>query len=208
MAKYLWQEIEYFGSQSYLAAAGSVIATYNQCEIAVFGLMGELSNNLKLGQHAYALLGTASRLDYLKCAVRTHGNNDLTRLVDTFCLHFNICSENRNLVAHAAYVRDWQAMPEIKTQLAKAPKHKPFTEVNFYKANEDDMLSIANDCAETYQFGMAIFSYILTLPGHTLEGMPPMQMSLPGIPARPSKMNPHPPTDRTGDPSRPQSSEG
>lgn len=205
MAKYLWQEIEYFGSQSHLAAAGSVIATYNQCEIAVFSLMDDLSNNPELGRKAYALLGTASRIDYLKCAVRTHGNDDLTRLVDAFCLHFNICNENRNLVAHAVYVRDWQALPVVKHQLAKAPKHKSPSEVNFYEAGEEEMLEIANDCAETYQFGMAIFSYMLTLPGHRLEGMPPIQMPLPGIPVRPNKLNPLPPKDQTNNPNPPQS---
>lgn len=205
MAKYLWQEIEHFGSQAHLAAAGSVIAAYSQAEIAVFGLMDELSNNPELGRKAYALLGTASRLDYLKCAIRTHGDDNLTRLVDAFCLHFNVCSENRNLVAHAVYVRDWQALPEVKHHLAKAPKHKPLSEVNFYQASEDEMLSIANDCAETYQFGMAIFSYLLTLPGRRLEGLPPMQMSLPETPAQPNKLNPLPPTNRRDDRSPPQS---
>ena len=199
MAEYLWQEFEQFGSQALLAAAGSVIAAYNLCEVAVLSLMDELSNNRELGKKAFALLGTASRLDYLKCAVRTWNMPGVTELVDEFALHFSICSENRNLVAHAIYSRDWEALPEIRHALIKAPKNKPHSEINFFPVDETSMLAIANDCAETYQFGMRIFSYILTLPGHTLEGMPLMRMPLPEKPARPSKMTPRRPINPSDD---------
>ena len=189
MSKYFWQKFEQFGTKDILAAAGSVIAAWNLCEVALLSLLSILiPSPPHIGRKAFAILGNASRLELLRDCADIYGYEAKDR-INEFATQYAICLENRNLVAHSLFQRDFANLDAPKFLLAKSVKGSA-EKMNMFAADEEEMLEITNDCWTTYHFGMHIFSWILTQPGNQLEGMPPTIQPLPGKPQRPRKLSP------------------
>lgn len=189
MDKYLWQHLENFGTKDILAAAGSVIASWNLCEIALMSLLSILiPSPPHIGRKAFAILGNASRLELLRECSGTYGD-DIADRINEFAAQYAICLENRNLIAHSIFQRDLTNLEENEYQLVKFTKDSS-EKVNVFSADESGMLEIANGCWTTYQFGMQIHRKILTLPGNQLHGAPDELAPLPDKPRRPNKLKP------------------
>jgi hypothetical protein len=205
MTKYLWQHFETFGTKDILAAAGSVIAAWNLCEISLMSLLSILiPKPADIGRKTFAILGNASRLELLRVCAGAYGEDAEDR-IEEFATQYAICLENRNLIAHSIFQKDFSIQDEKRFLLSKFTKGG-VDKMNTFAANESEMLEIANQCWTTHHYGMQIFSWILTQPGNQLEGVPATIQPLPDRPQRPRKLNPLPPRDQDSAQRPPQSS--
>ena len=205
MKKYLWKENNTFGDPPLLYAAGASIAAWNLCEIAMLGLLQQfIKSHNAISSKVYALLGNSSRSDLLEfCA--SQSEKSIKELTYAFIKHYTICLQNRNLVAHAMYLRE---LPDSRHVLKKFPKHS-IEKVNTFDVDEKAMLEIANGCYETYIFGVQIADCLVANP-NVINGGPllhHMLSPLPKIPPQPTCVEARPQPDQNNGQPQPLSFE-
>lgn len=193
--EYEWHEHNAFGSPGLLAAAGAVIAAWNYCEGIIHSLMAGMIHPGAVGTVAFQQTHNSARLEILRYASQAYGE-EAQDLIADFVARCSICIENRNLVAHAFYLPDWEN-PGFRV-LRKARSADPMT-MNTFPIDEEKMLEIADGCFQTGQFGIAVMHWLAcrldpqinALKSGGLGGPPPLPTKLP----RPRKLNPRNPSD-------------
>ncbi|MGI8611417.1 MAG: hypothetical protein ACR2KH_03970 [Sphingomicrobium sp.] len=200
MSVYIWQKGRIFGTEELLAAAGSVIATWNYCEAIIGAMLPQFIFPSAIGKAVFHNSHNALRLELLREAGKLRGD-PLDDLLAEFATQAAICIENRNLVAHAVYLPDFEVVG--KYALQKAPKGRP-DKINAFPIDSETMLEIADGCYRLGQFRLGIVSWHASRPGGPIEMFAELT-ALPDKPPRPRKLNPRPPKDQDNAPGQPLS---
>jgi hypothetical protein len=201
MTKFIWQEHQLFGSPDLLAAAGAVIAGWNYCEVTIEAMLAGMMQPKEAGKAAFHCSNNSGRLEMLREIGNAIGG-EFAPLMNEFVTQLSICVENRNLIAHAAFINHWDG--EGNSVLRKQAKGNP-QRINTFSVNADEMAEIANSCFLTAQFGLGISMWIWSQQHGPIPGG---RTALPDTPPRPRKLNPLPQPNPDSAPDPQQSSQG
>jgi hypothetical protein len=164
-----------------------------------FDLPPDMANAL------YGLLGNRSRVDLLLyMAERKEKDPDVLDRVQHLCKSFDICRENRNIVAHSS-VRLLRPSEPVDIYKRSASTLGAFVSFGY---NLAEIRRVLSEIEALFGFAALLTAAHLTNGNAELEkrlGDPPRQrMSLPDKPALPRKLTPLPPNPK-GAPPPPES---
>jgi len=209
-----WPREEYqLAPAEYLAAFGQFSFVYNMLESVmrnIFIHCAPLPNDFAL--RLFHNLGNRDRIDLFTAFVsKNEEDNEVLQSLLACALHYDICTENRNILMHSTYFS-----PNIElTLLVKRASNDAGRNIH-YDVPLTDLRLIADQTAETFKFARDLSSFLSARefiahlpPTDPITGYPNIGLNpLPEIPHKPRKLTTfQPEAARKVSPRQPPSSE-
>lgn len=183
MSDYHWKRFGTFGTPSMMEGIGYVIAAWNLCEHSLTGILSQFLTSPPGFYHKVWAITSQTDRPALVRACLPAADAEIAPLIEEYLAHFAICNENRNIVAHATVRRPFADLPPaLIKHLNKS------TELRVYDLDPQKMLKIADECYQTYQFGLSITNWVFCRRTG-LDGLQASELApLPRIPPKPNKL--------------------
>jgi hypothetical protein len=181
--------------EEHLHALGVIITRYNDLEFVAFLLIYHyLNGDPAIAALIFSRLNNQSRTDILLRYGQNDKSQDVTKRVEHFVSAYNICTENRNYLAHSQ-IDSGQFASQLNLGLGaitptivlkKAPRNEPLNR-NYAHLAVSDLRSIADDIQIADRFGFDLFRYLHAQPseGRPLPSGKGPAPALPDIPLLP-----------------------
>jgi hypothetical protein len=190
MDKYEWQNSHVFGSNELFAAIGSVITLWSHCEGGAKMLLFTLMRQPKdLAFKLHSILGNSSRVEVIKHIIEELVDQSLKETIQEFLIHYQICLDNRNVIAHSILIPDYQS-PDYMGHVLQKNKKGSIDMMNTFAVNEEQVLGVANECFHTWKFSGAIAAYLIDRYRDSPLLPESMFFPFPQTPPRPVKLVP------------------
>lgn len=189
---------------AYLEALGAFVLWFNELEMVLYGFFQRYIEPLSARDYLFAELHNRARVDLITQYVETHHDADFIAAAKHALRCFDICCENRNLIAHAF-------AEEILTgsdQVAFLKRLKePRGLLGWYDFTLEEVRATALAARATGQYILGLASWFDSCSEPT-EGRITFRPALPSQPPQPRKLSlSRRPTAQKGEPPQPRSSQ-
>jgi hypothetical protein len=188
----------------YLIAFGKINLTYNLLETMMGTVFEECAPlHREFARQLFHKLNNRDRVDLLTAFIqKNERDKNLQELLEAFVLHFNICTENRNILMHVTMLYADETISKWKKLASKDPMR-----VIEFHASLADLNMVANQMAETFKFGYALSNFTFFRAHPKLAEFGVIRATLPEKPHKPHTLTPYQPEEaHRADPSPPRPS--
>jgi hypothetical protein len=210
MADISWPREEYrLAPNDYLAALGQLTFIYNMLESMMRNIFEQCAPlQQDFAAALFHKLNNRERIDLLTAFVNQNENDPAVRSAVLSCInHYEICTENRNILMHSIYFNPSHKGLEMAF-LVKRAANDPRREVH-YDVPLPDLQKMADETVETFRFALNLYGFLGRRDWIRKHPAPPKRLpnALPDTPPKPHRLTPYqPPIAPKGAPSPPQSS--